>query len=340
MPHWSLARPASSLQSTIRLAMEHGVSLAACIAGAGLHEEELRDPAREIEGRQELIVFRNILNRLPRELPFPLLVGQRYQPTMHGMWGFAILSSPNIRSAIEIGLRYFDLSFSFNRARLEINGNQFRLIYDDSDNPDDLRAALIEADIAALVTIQRSLLGYAIPFQSLQLRSPRPAYASAFEPLFGVVPQWDAAINAVGIDPSVLDLPMPLANELGLRVSDEQCRLLIEHRGQRSGLAGKVRGRILRKPGEFPQMETVAAELGMSARTLRNQLRREATSYRELLEEIRETLAEELLSTTRLTIDEIAGRLGYADTSSFVLAFKRWKGVSPRGYKREMAKSR
>jgi AraC-like DNA-binding protein len=70
----------------------------------------------------------------------------------------------------------------------------------------------------------------------------------------------------------------------------------------------------------------------MSARTLRNHLASEGTSYRELLEDVREALAEQLLSARRLNVDEIASRLGYADRSSFIVAFKRWKGVSPGRY--------
>jgi AraC-like DNA-binding protein len=71
----------------------------------------------------------------------------------------------------------------------------------------------------------------------------------------------------------------------------------------------------------------------MSTRTLRNRLRRESTSYREIVEAIRQALAEDLLSTTEMAVDEIAQRLGYSDTSTFVAAFKRWKGVPPRSYR-------
>ena len=80
-------------------------------------------------------------------------------------------------------------------------------------------------------------------------------------------------------------------------------------------------------------MSVVAAELGMSTRTLRNRLRRESTSYREIVDQLRRVLAEELLSAGAMTIDEIAQRLGYADTSAFIAAFKRWKGVPPGSYK-------
>jgi AraC-like DNA-binding protein len=56
-------------------------------------------------------------------------------------------------------------------------------------------------------------------------------------------------------------------------------------------------------------------------------------SYRELLEEVREALAEELLSARQLNVDEIASRLGYSDRSAFTAAFKRWKGVSPKAFR-------
>jgi AraC-like DNA-binding protein len=84
-------------------------------------------------------------------------------------------------------------------------------------------------------------------------------------------------------------------------------------------------------------MKSVAAALGTSTRTLRNQLSRESTSYRKLVDELREALAEQLLAT-HTSIDEIARRLGYADASSFISAFKRWKGVAPGGYRTEHKK--
>jgi AraC-like DNA-binding protein len=336
MPHWSLPRAAASTQLMIRVAAELGVAVSTCVAGSGLSAEDLGNPAREIEGQQELAVLRNILKALDPSVPFGLIAGERYHLSTHGMWGFAMISSPTVRRAIDFSLRYFDLSYSFNRLSVAYEPGQARLIYDGSDNPEDVRAVLLERDMAAAVTFGRDVFGKMIPIRTLQLCARRPAYAHAFEAVFGVAPQFNAPVNVLSIDPAWLDVPQPLADELGLRVSEEQCRALIERRGARSGVAGRVRARILSKPGEFPSMKTVACELGMSTRTLRNQLNRETTSFRELVEEIRETLAEQLLSTTRMTVDEIAERLGYADTSSFITAFKRWKGVPPRGFKTEL----
>ena len=126
MTHWSLPRPAASTLLMVRVADEYGMSAARCLVGTGLVPAQLVDPATEIGGRQELAVLRNILRTLGPAVPFALVAGQRYHLTIHGMWGFAVLSSPNARSAIEVGLRYFDLSYSFNRIGFEVAGREAR----------------------------------------------------------------------------------------------------------------------------------------------------------------------------------------------------------------------
>ncbi|MOA54005.1 transcriptional activator FtrA [compost metagenome] len=50
---------------------------------------------------------------------------------------------------------------------------------------------------------------------------------------------------------------------------------------------------------------------------------------------MRQTLAEELLASTGLSLEEIADRLGYGEVSNFLHAFKRWRGMTPGRYRRE-----
>ena len=317
----------------IRLAHEYDVSFERCIERTGLTQAILADPLNEIEGRQELAVLRNILRVLGPDVPFALEAGLRYHVTTHGMWGLAMVSSANIRSAIELGVQYFELTASFNRIRVDFDGPYLRSFYDAADNPDDLQAALIERDLAALITLEREGLGRVIPIQSLELRSPPPAYAHAFKSMFGVTPTFNAAANCITVETKHLDASGPLADEFGVRFSETQCRALLERsHHHRSGIAGEVRRRLLRRPTSIPSMATVAAEFGTSTRTLRNRLGREGNSYRKLLEEVRLTLAEELLSSG-LSIEAVAAQVGYADASSFCVAFKRWTGVAPRSYR-------
>jgi AraC-like DNA-binding protein len=95
-----------------------------------------------------------------------------------------------------------------------------------------------------------------------------------------------------------------------------------------------VRERLIRVGGADTGMDAVARELNMSPRTLRRRLEEAGTSYRSLVDEVRETLAEELLDTGALSVEDVAIRLGYAEASSFIYAFKRWKGITPAAYAR------
>lgn len=70
------------------------------------------------------------------------------------MFGLAIMSCADGWSALDVTARYFDLTLSFNRFSFEVDGGRGRLLYDDANNPEDVRAALVERDIGALAAFQ------------------------------------------------------------------------------------------------------------------------------------------------------------------------------------------
>ena len=70
----------------------------------------------------------------------------------------------------------------------------------------------------------------------------------------------------------------------------------------------------------------VAAQFGMSLRTLQRRLEKENSSYHMLVEEVRMERALELLHSTTLSTSEIALRLGYQEVRSFYRALKRVTG--------------
>ena len=83
------------------------------------------------------------------------------------------------------------------------------------------------------------------------------------------------------------------------------------------------------------KLETVAKSLGMSQRSLQRHLEAEGTSFRNLTDMIRRSLASRYLRETNLGLKEIAFLLGFSDLSSFSRAVKTWFGVSPSQYRRD-----
>jgi AraC-like DNA-binding protein len=82
-------------------------------------------------------------------------------------------------------------------------------------------------------------------------------------------------------------------------------------------------------PNGEASLERVAQRLHLSQRSLQRQLASESYSFRSLLDEVREELAVCYLNYERLSISEVAYRLGYSEVSAFTRAFVRWKNLSP-----------
>ena len=68
-------------------------------------------------------------------------------------------------------------------------------------------------------------------------------------------------------------------------------------------------------------------------RTLIRRLKRGATSYKAILEDVRRTLAVDFLLHSEMSVASIAYRLAYHDPSNFGRAFRSWFGISPGQYR-------
>lgn len=318
-----------SAQLLTRFATERGLTVDACLKNTDIDAAALADASTEITAAQELQLIRNMLTGLGPVPGLGLDAGLRYHLSSYGILGFALLSSPTFRSTAEIAVRYLGLSYAFARYRLENRGRDLLIVLDDSEVPEDVRQFLVERDFAAWANAAWEMRPGGFPALSAQFRFPRPEYAWRFDRLCGVRPSFDAPLNAVLLAARDLDSQMPQANPTMARMCEEQCRQLMARRRVRSGFSGQIRDRLLRNPAEMPSIETVAAELHMAPRSLRRRLDLEGTTFRALVDEVRQTLAEELLLATHMKLSEIAQRLGYTEPAAFIFAFKRWKGVTP-----------
>jgi len=82
-------------------------------------------------------------------------------------------------------------------------------------------------------------------------------------------------------------------------------------------------------PSGKADQDRIANRLYRSTSTLQRQLSAEGTSYRDILETTRRSLAEKYLRDGDYTQAEIAYMVGFSDQSNFARAFKRWTGMSP-----------
>ncbi|QXQ15583.1 AraC family transcriptional regulator [Skermania piniformis] len=304
-----------------------------CLAGTGLTPQQLLDPRVEVTPRHDLAVARNLLTLIPNGHP-GLATGSRFRLSEQGIYGFALLSSPTLRDAITVGIQFLDLAFAMGtvQARTAPDGTE-HLVLDAPEVPPTLRRFYVERDAASIMTIQRGLLPDRSVIRHVEFAFPAPESLDRYVEVFGVRPDFDAAETVLVVDASELDRPLPGANPHTSAHAVAQCRQLLDSRRARTGVAGRVRDELVARIDDPPPLDDVAAILHLSGRTLRKHLTNEGTSYRLLLDEVREHLAEELLLTARLPVEQIAHRLGYREVTSFSQAFRRWKGVGPREFR-------
>ena len=333
----SWRNPANTVHASVRgtgsvallcaLAAEHGLPPSAALTGTGIDEAALRDPAAEITAAQEARLIATIAAVLPEAAG--LTAGVRYRLTTYGIWGFALLSSRTIRESHEVAMQFLDLSYALTSISAQVADGELALFFDDLELPEPVRRFVLLRDSSAAVQIWRETLGRDVVPRRVALRIPAPADPTPYEAAFGLRPDFDAARSVVAFDEHLLDQRLPQAAPLTAASCEAQCRELLERRHARHGMSGRVRDVLLREPQRMPGQEEVAAALHVSVRTLRRHLEEEGTGFRAVVEQTREHLAEELLVTAGLSVEQVAERLGYSESSSFVHAFRRWKGLSP-----------
>jgi AraC-like DNA-binding protein len=334
---WDFPRNIASVCILTELGARYGVGVAECLANSGIRREMLEAPTAEIEAGQELRVARNLLEIVGYDMPLGLEAGERYHPTTWGIWGFAVLSSPTVRAAVEVGLRYLRLTSVFCAIDMEEADGEVSLVADDSQLPKDLRQFLLQRDAATLASLKRDMLPVPLRWSRLELQAPEPRYERRIREMFGVMPRYEQKRNSISADAAVLELSLPQGFLPTLKFCEAQCRSLLERRRQRHGVARQIRQRLQDNPREMPTMRRMATALDMPLRTLRRRLAVDGTDYESLVEEVRSTLAAELLTTTRLPVSAIADRLGYSEPSCFVRAFTRWKSMPPGRYREMMS---
>lgn len=189
------------------------------------------------------------------------------------------------------------------------------------------------ASMAISCNLLRDLAAAGLRPQVVRFATRHPVAAAAFEAFFGVPVEFDAERSEIEFDARVLEQKLP-ALEASARAAIaaelQQARLALL-----ADLPVTLR-RILRKRlliSDF-SMDDVAAQLSMHRRTLDRRLQRCATTYGEVLEQVRDDIARQLLRDTQFSIQRIAESVRFSSAANFATAFRRRTGMTPTEYRR------
>jgi AraC-like DNA-binding protein len=178
------------------------------------------------------------------------------------------------------------------------------------------------------------LAGRRIPILAIELRCPRPDFCDDYQVMFSENLRFDRPRTRMIFSADCLDLPIKRSpTELKRFLALAPANILVKYRDPDS-LASRIKHDLRQLPAErWPETEALAQSLCMSASTLRRRLAEEGQTYQGLKDSVRKELAIVWLAEPSISFAEIATRLGFADTSSFYKAFRKWSGSNPGHYR-------
>ena len=335
-PHFDLNRPLEPViysRIFLEVAAEEGLEPAKLLSGTGLSVAELADPANHMSVSQQIQIYSNIA-RHSGQPTIGLLSGQRIMPHHHGVWGYAMQTASNLGQALNIFNQYFDVAGPIARQRLQIDGKLARWQSIDILPSEPARRVGIEEMLSGNYNLCQQLTAGKFKLRSLHLDYSEPEGSIHYPELFQCPVIFGKDAVEMIFDASLLNLKLRNADPESQKICEERCQALLNKLSQGVDIIDQVRRIIYESPCDRRDIDSVASGLAMSTRTLRRRLQEAGTSFRKVLNEVREALAMDYLRNTELSIDEIAFLLGYSEASNFRHAFKTWTGKSPSSFRK------
>ena len=262
-------------------------------------------------------------------------LGQKLGIKSYGSFGFALMSCANVRESIQLLLRYGHVLF---KPSWEVHELERGLVLRAQITKGTARQQQFLAELLSsnLITVGRELYGSKVERSKgskIFFTHQQPAHSAYYHQAFKASIAFDAEHNQVFLPSDVLDIPVRTADRAKHVVFQQQCEEMLRGLDAVEKTTVAVRHLLIHSAGEFLDINQVASRLNMSERTLRRRLESESSSFRVIIDEVKDLLAREYLTKTQLTIADIAHLLDYAETVSFRRAFMRWNGVTPREYR-------
>jgi AraC-like DNA-binding protein len=86
-------------------------------------------------------------------------------------------------------------------------------------------------------------------------------------------------------------------------------------------------------PAGMGSVDAVAQRLALSKRSLQRHLGDEGLSFQDVLNKVRQELAQHYLTNSTISPGEISWLLGFQESNSFIRAFRSWTGKTPGAYR-------
>lgn len=304
-----------------------------------IDSKRLNDPTLRFPENQ-LIDLWQLISKKTKRQNIGLLIGQTINPAAKGLLSSWVSQAESLSEALEIFRTHIALMNPSEHWDIEITKETCKLKFSLDENK-AYPSIAVERSMSALVSWGRFLSGNEFPLIDACFKFPCPNHHKDFITIFGESVHFDMSENSLEFNSRLLNLPIANENQyLKALIGDKSKELLKELTKDYffTLRTKKAIEEILLRKGPI-SIDLVCAELAISRQTLYRKLKKEGCNYKSLSEEYKKSESLKLLQLDSENITSISLRLGFKDTSSFYKAFRRWFGMSPKSYVRDLPNS-
>lgn len=262
---------------------------------------------------------------------FALRVADRAGAKTFGVLTYLLAACDTVGTALSKLVQYYPVLSTGTRHQLRRHGDHVELEILLAGQRQ--RSPVVEsfATAVAVALLRNETDGACRPHHVFfRQRTPDAGHWRAHERVLGAPVSFGAARCVARFGADAMDIPLRGADPELAQILEAHARQLLHANAPKPVcVTDRVRACLL---DGVTQTEVVAARLALSPRSLRRHLAAAGTTLADLVAEQRSARALRLLAEPGVPVRDVATRLGYADSSSFRRAFRRWHGVSPRAY--------
>ena len=317
----------------LKNAASTGINTQTICETVGLTSKTLEDPEARIPFDCLETIWKEVVLKT-KDQDFGLHLGE----SMHEYPGGNIVLSvmmncPTVGDALDKFCCYHNLMSDAIQPKLYVKDKLAYLSWETADPRLRPSRHISEALLSIFETILKHLTENPFSPVEVHFRHAPPQDIREHQRIFQAPLLFDQLKDELVIGKQHLGKPVFLANPQLLETLERYALNLIHKIYLPNSLADKVIC-LLEKglQGEKPLVESIAAELAVSARSLQNKLSREGTTFQQLLDYSRKEMAMQYLKNPEMTLCDIAFMLGFSEQSAFNHAFKRWTGKTPKQY--------
>ncbi len=325
------------LQHIVAMGQAAGLSVSEMLGDTGVAQGQLADT----EGSIPLSAIEAMLasiTRRHRMAQIGLQLANDIQPATFGPLGHIAQTCKTFGDVIEVAMKFSGLLSNVGQFTLTRRPGSIDLAWTCLAGGPAIRREATEYVIGALVVMSRFLLANqnAFPLAVSFSHSPPEdaAQRRTYFTFFKCPVHFDQPASAITIPVSVLNTRMPYGDTHLKGLLEQHAADLLRQRAEPTTLVDDVRHLVRSMLSDgAPSRETVAAQLGISSRSLHRKLELAGTHYGAELKAVRLALATELLRDDGIPVRDISERLGFSTQQAFLKWFKQLTGKTPGAFR-------